>query len=76
MVQMLRKGYGLSSPRPIRVSLAIGKAERNIVACRFKGDGKETAVRIKNPAKPSSSNRDSRAGRGTAAGKPRTGAKH
>jgi hypothetical protein len=52
MLQMLRKGSGRSSQNPIRVSLAVGKAERNIAACRFKGDGKETIVNIKTPKSP------------------------
>ncbi|MDR1039933.1 MAG: ATP-binding protein [Deltaproteobacteria bacterium] len=75
MAQMLGKGYGLSSLRPIRVSLAIGKAERNIVACRFKGDGEETVVKIRGSEKPASSHGDSRAKRATASPKPRTGPK-
>ncbi|MDR1039973.1 MAG: PD-(D/E)XK nuclease domain-containing protein [Deltaproteobacteria bacterium] len=72
MVQMLRKCYGLSSPRPIRVSLAFGKAERNIVACRFKGDGKETVVKIQRLEKASSAHADSPPTAASAARKSRT----
>jgi hypothetical protein len=75
MAQMLGKGYGLSSENSIRVALAIGKAERNIVACRFKGEGEETVLRIKGPEKPSSAPGDSRGRRQPAARKPRSGPK-
>ncbi|MDR1041751.1 MAG: AAA family ATPase [Deltaproteobacteria bacterium] len=47
MVQMREKGCGRSRKEPILVSLAIGRRERNIVACLFKKDGQETAVEIK-----------------------------
>jgi hypothetical protein len=70
MLQMLKKGYGMSSPNPIRVSMAIGKAERNIVACRFKGDGKETVVKLKALLKPVTGSGDSRPTCDPAARKP------
>jgi hypothetical protein len=46
MDQIHRRGYGGASETPVLVSLAIGKAERNIVGCIFKRNGRETALRI------------------------------
>ncbi|MDR1041095.1 MAG: hypothetical protein LBR80_13220 [Deltaproteobacteria bacterium] len=45
--QMGEKGYGLASQNPIRVSLAIGRKERNIVACLFEIDGRASCVLMK-----------------------------
>ncbi|MDR1036129.1 MAG: ATP-binding protein [Deltaproteobacteria bacterium] len=50
MKQIHERGYGLASKDPIFVSLAFGKAEKNIVGCIFEKDGKETAVEIKRKA--------------------------
>ncbi|MDR1040600.1 MAG: hypothetical protein LBR80_10655, partial [Deltaproteobacteria bacterium] len=47
MRQMLEKGYGRSLDDPILVTLAIGRKERNIVACRFRKDGRETEAEIR-----------------------------
>ncbi|MDR1036095.1 MAG: ATP-binding protein [Deltaproteobacteria bacterium] len=47
MKQIHGRGYGLASKDPIFVSLAFGKAEKNIVGCIFEKDGKETTVEIK-----------------------------
>jgi hypothetical protein len=49
------RGYGLASKNPIFVSVAIGRAERNIVCCLFEKDGHETFVKVdlKDKAKPS-----------------------
>ncbi|MDR1314082.1 MAG: ATP-binding protein, partial [Deltaproteobacteria bacterium] len=44
MDQIHGRGYGQASEAPVLVSLAIGKAERNIVGCIFKRDGRETAL--------------------------------
>jgi hypothetical protein len=46
MSQIREKGYGASYRRPFRVSLAIGRKERNIVACRFERDGHEADVEL------------------------------
>ncbi|MDR1312524.1 MAG: ATP-binding protein [Deltaproteobacteria bacterium] len=46
MDQIRRKGYGGASETPVLVSLAVGKAERNIVGCLFKRNGRETALKI------------------------------
>ncbi|MDR1040573.1 MAG: ATP-binding protein [Deltaproteobacteria bacterium] len=53
MVQIDEKGYGRSYKDPILVSLAIGRKERNIVACLFKSgeSGSVKAVEIKLPGK-------------------------
>ncbi|MDR1313794.1 MAG: ATP-binding protein, partial [Deltaproteobacteria bacterium] len=47
MDQIRRRGYGGASETPILVSLAVGKAERNIVGCLFKRNGRETAIKFK-----------------------------
>ncbi|MDR1313166.1 MAG: ATP-binding protein [Deltaproteobacteria bacterium] len=47
MDQIHRRGYGGSSETPVLVSLAVGKAERNIVGCIFKRNGRETALKFK-----------------------------
>jgi hypothetical protein len=47
MNQIHERGYGLSSKDPIFVSIAVGKAERNIVGCLFEKGGQETSVEIK-----------------------------
>jgi hypothetical protein len=47
MSQIREKGYGASYRRPFRISLAIGRKERNIVACRFERDGHEAEVELK-----------------------------
>ncbi|MDR1312940.1 MAG: ATP-binding protein [Deltaproteobacteria bacterium] len=47
MEQIRRRGYGGASETPVLVSLAVGKAERNIVGCLFKRNGRETALKIK-----------------------------
>jgi hypothetical protein len=54
MLQIDERGYGRSYKDPILVSLAIGRKERNIVACRFKTgeSGSETAVEIGLSGKP------------------------
>jgi hypothetical protein len=44
MDQISKKDYGKASERPVLVSIAIGREERNIVACLFEKDGHETAV--------------------------------
>ncbi|MDR1314349.1 MAG: ATP-binding protein [Deltaproteobacteria bacterium] len=44
MDQITKKDYGEASERPVLVSIAIGREERNIVACLFEKDGRETAV--------------------------------
>jgi hypothetical protein len=54
MHQMLGKGYGRSLDDPIRVTMVIGRKERNIVACRFMKDGSETDAEIKIKGKPTS----------------------
>ncbi|MDR1312827.1 MAG: hypothetical protein LBQ12_03815 [Deltaproteobacteria bacterium] len=46
MDRIHRRGYGGASATPVLVSLAFGKAERNIVGCIFKRDGRETPLRI------------------------------
>ncbi|MDR1038531.1 MAG: ATP-binding protein [Deltaproteobacteria bacterium] len=46
MLQIHRRGYGLASKLPVFVSIAIGKAERNIVGCLFEKDGHETEVNV------------------------------
>jgi hypothetical protein len=51
MLQIHQRGYGLASKNPIFVSIAIGKAERNIVGCLFQKDGHETPVRIESVAR-------------------------
>jgi hypothetical protein len=61
MLQIHRRGYGLASKNPIFVSIAIGKAERNVVGCLFQKDGHETTVKIddrvaKEKSSPSSKN--------------------
>jgi hypothetical protein len=47
MDQIRRRGYGGTSETPVLVSLAVGKAERNIVGCLFKRNGRETALKFK-----------------------------
>ncbi|MDR1314662.1 MAG: ATP-binding protein [Deltaproteobacteria bacterium] len=47
MDQIHRRGYGGASETPVLVSLAVGKAERNIVGCIFKRNGRETALKFK-----------------------------
>ncbi|MDR1041221.1 MAG: ATP-binding protein [Deltaproteobacteria bacterium] len=54
MSQINEKGYGRAFKNPILVSLAIGRKERNIVACRFKINGQEKVVDIKELEKSSS----------------------
>jgi hypothetical protein len=44
MDQISKKDYGKASERPVLVSIAIGREERNIVACLFEKDGRETSV--------------------------------
>jgi hypothetical protein len=44
MDQIGKKDYGKASERPVLVSIAIGRRERNIVACLFEKDGHEAAV--------------------------------
>jgi hypothetical protein len=53
MLQIDERGYGRSYKDPILVSLAVGRKERNIVACVFKmgRSGSETAVEIWVPGK-------------------------
>ncbi|MDR1313670.1 MAG: PD-(D/E)XK nuclease domain-containing protein [Deltaproteobacteria bacterium] len=46
MDQISKKDYGKASERPFLVSIAIGRRERNIVACLFEKDGRETAVEL------------------------------
>ncbi|MDR1038540.1 MAG: PD-(D/E)XK nuclease domain-containing protein [Deltaproteobacteria bacterium] len=46
MHQIHSRGYGLSMKNPILVSIAIGKAERNIVCCLFKKDGHEKCITV------------------------------
>jgi hypothetical protein len=46
MDQIHERGYGLASRDPIFVSLAFGKAEKNIVGCIFEKDGQETVVEV------------------------------
>jgi hypothetical protein len=47
MDQIYSRGYGGASETPVLVSLAVGKAERNIVGCIFKRNGRETALEFK-----------------------------
>ncbi|MDR1040223.1 MAG: ATP-binding protein [Deltaproteobacteria bacterium] len=49
MKQILEKRYGRAFKNPVLVSLAIGRDERNIVACRFDIDGVESTVEISDP---------------------------
>jgi hypothetical protein len=44
MDQIGKRDYGEASERPVLVSIAIGRQERNIVACLFEKDGRESAV--------------------------------
>jgi hypothetical protein len=44
MDQISQKDYGDASERPVLVSIAIGRRERNIVACLFEKDGHESTV--------------------------------
>jgi hypothetical protein len=46
MRQMNGKGYGLSWEKPVLVSIAIGRKERNIVACLFKVDKREVRLSL------------------------------
>ncbi|MDR1035739.1 MAG: PD-(D/E)XK nuclease domain-containing protein [Deltaproteobacteria bacterium] len=46
MLQIRQRGYGLASKYPVFVSIAIGKAERNIVGCIFEKDGQETVIDV------------------------------
>jgi hypothetical protein len=46
MSQIHSRGYGLSMKNPIYVSIAFGKAERNVVCCLFKKDGHETCFTV------------------------------
>ncbi|MDR1038897.1 MAG: ATP-binding protein, partial [Deltaproteobacteria bacterium] len=50
MLQIREKGYGRSYRNPFLVSLAVGRKERNVVACLFKRG--ESAVEIRLPGKP------------------------
>ncbi|MDR1039290.1 MAG: ATP-binding protein [Deltaproteobacteria bacterium] len=52
MTQIHDRRYGRAFKNPIFVSLAIGREERNIVACRFEIDGTESTVQIHDPEKP------------------------
>jgi hypothetical protein len=56
MDQIIKKDYGEASERPVLVSIAIGREERNIVACLFEKDGRETAVefdgKVQSPPAP------------------------
>jgi hypothetical protein len=47
MRQIHERGYGLASKDPVFVSLAFGKAEKNIVGCIFEKDGQETTEEVK-----------------------------
>jgi hypothetical protein len=47
MDQIRLRGYGGASETPVLVSLAVGQAERNIVGCLFKRNGRETALKFK-----------------------------
>ncbi|MDR1313283.1 MAG: ATP-binding protein [Deltaproteobacteria bacterium] len=44
MSQISKQKYGRASENPVRVSIAIGRSERNIVACLFAIDGSEMCV--------------------------------
>ncbi|MDR1040136.1 MAG: PD-(D/E)XK nuclease domain-containing protein [Deltaproteobacteria bacterium] len=44
--QIRNRGYARAFKNPVPVSIAIGRKERNIVACRFEWDGLEKAVEI------------------------------
>ncbi|MDR1313227.1 MAG: ATP-binding protein [Deltaproteobacteria bacterium] len=44
MSQIRKQKYGRASGTPVRVSIAIGRNERNIVACLFAIDGREMCV--------------------------------
>ncbi|MDR1081557.1 MAG: AAA family ATPase [Deltaproteobacteria bacterium] len=46
MDQIHARDYGRATENPILVSLAVGRAERNIVGCLFERDGQETAVEV------------------------------
>ncbi|MDR1082057.1 MAG: ATP-binding protein [Deltaproteobacteria bacterium] len=46
MDQIHERGYGRATDNPVLVSLAVGRAERNIVGCLFERDGQETAVEV------------------------------
>ncbi|MDR1041626.1 MAG: ATP-binding protein [Deltaproteobacteria bacterium] len=51
--QIHERGYARAFKDPILVSVAIGRKERNIVACRFERDGQGKDVEIKDPGRPS-----------------------
>jgi hypothetical protein len=46
MKQIHARGYGRASDRPVLVSLAIGREERNVVGCLFERDGQVTKVKV------------------------------
>ncbi|MDR1082059.1 MAG: ATP-binding protein, partial [Deltaproteobacteria bacterium] len=46
MDQIHEREYGRATENPILVSLAVGRAERNIVGCLYERDGQETAVEV------------------------------
>ncbi|MDR1313011.1 MAG: hypothetical protein LBQ12_04775, partial [Deltaproteobacteria bacterium] len=52
MDQISKQDYGKASERPVLVSIAIGRKERNIVACLFEKDGRETAVEFDKNGQP------------------------
>jgi hypothetical protein len=59
MSQIRERRYGRAFKNPVLVSLAIGREERNIVACRFEVDGKESSVEIHDPGNPAEVQGDS-----------------
>jgi hypothetical protein len=46
MKQIRGRGYGRASGTPVLVSIAIGRAERNVAGCLYEKDGRETEVEI------------------------------
>ncbi|MDR1041039.1 MAG: hypothetical protein LBR80_12930, partial [Deltaproteobacteria bacterium] len=54
MLQIRERRYGRSYRNPFLVSLAVGRKERNVVACLFKRgeSGSETTVETNLPGKP------------------------
>ncbi|MDR1040222.1 MAG: ATP-binding protein [Deltaproteobacteria bacterium] len=60
MSQILEKRYGRAFKNPVLVSLAIGRKERNIVACHFLIDGSKSTVEIYAPGNPTPTHADIR----------------
>ncbi|MDR1040487.1 MAG: ATP-binding protein [Deltaproteobacteria bacterium] len=52
MNQIVEKRYGRAFKNPVLISLAIGREERNVVACRFEINGEKSIIEIDNQGKP------------------------